>query len=188
MTINDYFIEQAREHNRLMYRPLKQLSTNAILKKLNKQTSTKAILKKLNKQTKNFRRSRDAHFAHSDLVERNREHEKQQPTQEAQPKAEALENRTSKGKKAATAGKRKCQLHALIWRVYLYLKQTKGKATAPQIWNELRYRHTEHDTDEIIQEVTEGLIQWVSFWGNEPKFKKGCLSPTITRLKKNPPF
>jgi hypothetical protein len=87
-----------------------------------------------------------------------------------------------------TPNERENQLHTLIWRVRLHLIQTKGKATAPQIWNEIRHRHTEHDTDEIIQEVTADLILWKSFHGNEPRFKKSSLSPTITKLKKKPPF
>lgn len=87
-----------------------------------------------------------------------------------------------------TSNKRECQLHTLIWRVYLHLMNAKGKATAQQVWYEIQHRHREYDEEGIIQEVTADLIQWESFHRNETRFKKSSLSPTITKLKKTPPF
>ncbi|WP_150047320.1 hypothetical protein [Methylomonas rhizoryzae] len=80
------------------------------------------------------------------------------------------------------------QLHVLIWRVFLALKSKGGKPTAQDIWNEIRFRHSEHDVDNIIQEVTADVIEWRSCYGNESILNRGSFDKTLSNLKKNPPF
>jgi hypothetical protein len=69
---------------------------------------------------------------------------------------------------------RASQLHSFIWRVRQHIYST-GKGSAQKVWNEIRRHHDQHDTDEIIQEVTATEILWRSVYGNEPKFKRTSL-------------
>jgi len=80
------------------------------------------------------------------------------------------------------------QLHCLIWRAYQHLLSKSGKVTAQQVWDEIRYRHKNHDEDEIIQEVTHELIEWCSRQGNEQNLKRSSFDKTLSNLKANPPF
>lgn len=93
--------------------------------------------------------------------------------------APAVEN---KGKDTRTN-----QLHALIWRARQYV-YSSGTGSAQKVWNEIQHRHKQHDTDEIIQEVTAIEILWRSGYGNEPSFKRSSLDSLLSRLKKSPPF
>ncbi|MCK9609433.1 MAG: hypothetical protein M0R33_23645 [Methylomonas sp.] len=85
-------------------------------------------------------------------------------------------------------GTKKNQLRILIWRVYLALKSLNDKTIAQDVWNEIRYRHSEHDLDNIIQEVTADVIEWRSCYGNEPSLSRGSFDKTLSNLKKKPPF
>lgn len=82
---------------------------------------------------------------------------------------------------------RASQLHKLIWRVRHYIYKD-GKGSAQKVWDEIRHRHKQHDTDEIIQEVTATEILWCSAYGSEPKFQRSSLDSLLSRLKKSPPF
>lgn len=82
---------------------------------------------------------------------------------------------------------RASQLHALIWRIRQHVYNA-GKGSAQKVWNEIQHRHKQHDTDEIIQEVTATEILWCSAYGNEPKFQRSSLDSLLSRLKKSPPF
>ncbi|WP_341328804.1 hypothetical protein [Methylotuvimicrobium sp. KM2] len=83
---------------------------------------------------------------------------------------------------------RENQLHALIWRVYQSLCGEGKKATAHDIWKEVKSNGRKHDEGEILNEVTNDEILWTSTYGNEQRFKRRSLDSLLTRLKKNPPF
>ncbi len=104
---------------------------------------------------------------------------------DTQPQAEAAKN---KGIGSIKNGKKENQLHKLIWRVYLFLAGKKKRKTAQAVWNEIQQRHTNHDTDNIIQEVVGNQICWCSGYGNEQTFKRSTLDKTLSNLKKKPPY
>lgn len=79
------------------------------------------------------------------------------------------------------------QLHALIWRVRQFVYKD-GEGSAQKVWIEIRHRHEQHDTEEIIQEVTAAEILWRSAGGSEQKFRRRSLDSLLSRLKNSPPF
>jgi hypothetical protein len=99
---------------------------------------------------------------------------------EPQAKAPAVEDN---GKDTRTS-----QLHSLIWRVRQHVYSNGKGGSAQKVWNEIQYRHEQHDTDKIIQQVTATEILWRSVYGNEPKLQRRCLDALLNRLKKSPPF
>ena len=84
--------------------------------------------------------------------------------------------------------KRGNQLHALIWRVYQSLCGEGKKATAHDVWREVKSNGRKHDEGEILNEVTNDEILWTSTYRNEQRFQKSSLDSLLSRLKKNPPF
>lgn len=80
------------------------------------------------------------------------------------------------------------QLHVFIWRVYQFLNANGEKSTAQKVWNEIQHRYKQHDTKNIIQEVTADVIFWCSSYGNEQQLKRSSFDKTLSNLKKNPPF
>lgn len=84
-----------------------------------------------------------------------------------------------------TGNKRDSQLHQLFWRVYQHLTvEGTKKVKAQMVWNELQYRHVNHDTDKIIQEIDVAQILWSSCYDNEQKFQRGSFDKTLSELKK----
>lgn len=81
--------------------------------------------------------------------------------------------------------KRASQLHDLIWRVYLALKnQSSKRIKAQDVWLEIQHRRIQYDTDEIIQEVTGKKILWKSAYGHEQNFVRSSLDPLLSDLKR----
>lgn len=87
-----------------------------------------------------------------------------------------------------TGSQRQSELHHFIWRVRLSLIGRKKRHTWLDVWREIENNHTQHDKDDIIEEVKDGVIFWCSSGGTEQKLKKTILCKTITGLKKKPPF
>jgi hypothetical protein len=87
-----------------------------------------------------------------------------------------------------TGSQRQSELHHFIWRVRLSLIGRKKRYTWLDVWREIENNHTQHDKDDIIEEVKDGVIFWCSSGGTEQKLKKTILCKTITGLKKKPPF
>ena len=83
---------------------------------------------------------------------------------------------------------RQSQLHVLIWRVYQFLFNQQDKVTAIMVWNEIQENYKEHDTENIIQEVANGVISWRSYTYTEQEFSIRSISKTLSNLKRNPPF
>lgn len=97
-----------------------------------------------------------------------------------EPQAEAVGSSDTQAKES--------QLHVFIWRVYQFLNANGKKSTAQKAWNEIQHRHKQHDTENIIQEVTTDVIIWCSGYGNEQQLKRSSFDKTLSNLKKNPPF
>ncbi|OAI11356.1 hypothetical protein A1359_14510 [Methylomonas lenta] len=106
----------------------------------------------------------------------------------AVPEIDDPEPKTETTRKTIGKGTRRSQLHLLIWRVYQSLVSTTDKVTAQDVWQEIRFRFAEYDTDKIIQEVTADVIEWRSCYGNEPSLSRGTFDKTLSNLKKKPPF
>jgi len=88
---------------------------------------------------------------------------------------------------SGTTTERQSQLYIFIWRVHQFLSQ-KMKPTAQQLWNEIKHRHENHDTEKIIQEVDCEQILWCSGYGNEQRLQRISFDKTLSNLRKNPPF
>ena len=86
-----------------------------------------------------------------------------------------------------TPTERQSQLYIFIWRVHQFLSQKK-KPTAQKLWNEIQYRHGDHDTDKIIQEVDHEHILWCSGYDNEQKLQRSSFDKTLSNIRKTPPF
>lgn len=84
------------------------------------------------------------------------------------------------------------QLHCLVWKIREHLLENKKeneKVTTREIWSELKNNYANHDSDEIIQEITGDKIYWTSFYGNECKpLSKTSFPSLISKLKKKPPL
>lgn len=102
----------------------------------------------------------------------------------AVPEIDDPEPKTETTRKTIGKGTRRSQLHLLIWRVYQSLVSTTDKVTAQDVWQEIRFRFAEYDTDKIIQEVTADVIEWRSCYGNEPSLSRGTFDKTLSNLKK----
>ena len=102
--------------------------------------------------------------------------------QESEPQAEDLKNKI----KHIKTDERQSQLYIFIWRVYQFLIKNE-KTTAQKLWNEIQHRHKNHDTEGIIQEVTESQISWCSGYGNEQRLLRTSFNKTLSNIKKSPP-
>jgi len=79
--------------------------------------------------------------------------------------------------------KRSNQLHCLIWRIRQYLLESQNeKVTAKLIWDELKNHHENHDSEEIIQEVTRDKIVWISFNGHEQSLARKSFPSAVAKL------
>jgi len=74
------------------------------------------------------------------------------------------------------------QLHTLFIEAFLSLS-AKGKPTAQEVWNEIRYRYSEYEEGGIIKGVTADTISWVSKYGVEQNFKRSGFDCTLSGLK-----
>ena len=79
---------------------------------------------------------------------------------------------------------RKCQLHELIWKVYLSLCDRGRKPTAKDVWAEIEKNYEDYDDECIIQEVTDEEILWKSKNGNEQKLQRNSFDPVLSKTKK----
>ena len=79
---------------------------------------------------------------------------------------------------------RKCQLHELIWKVYLSLCDRGRKPTAKDVWAEIEKNYEDYDDECIIQEVTDEYIFWKSTGGNNQKLHRKSFDPVLSKIKK----
>jgi hypothetical protein len=79
---------------------------------------------------------------------------------------------------------RESELHRFIERVYdaLYSEFNRSP-TSTQVYNAIRARHEEFDTDDIIQEVTAHKISWASSHGHEQDMQKSTVRNIVSKIR-----
>lgn len=76
------------------------------------------------------------------------------------------------------------QFHDLIWKIFCSLREEYSHPTGTQVWRRLQRRYHEFDTEEIIQEIKNGLVFWRNASGEEKHHKKDTLiKSTLKRVK-----
>lgn len=84
-------------------------------------------------------------------------------------------------KEKNTPDKRENELHIFLMRV---MKAMEGKKPfAKAVWMEVEGNYKEYDGNNIIQEVTDDAIYWVSSHGNEDSLSRSVFDKTISTLK-----
>ncbi len=80
-----------------------------------------------------------------------------------------------------TPDKRESELHIFLMHV---MKAMEGKKPfAKAVWMEVERNYKEYDGNNIIQEVTDDAIYWVSSHGNEDSLSRSVFDKTISTLK-----
>jgi hypothetical protein len=83
------------------------------------------------------------------------------------------------------SSKRSNALHDLIAIVDCHLRhRLQKKPTAHQVWKELRENYQQHDSDEIIQEISQNEIAWCSIYGNESSIKRKSFNAILSKLRR----
>ncbi|MEZ5452887.1 MAG: hypothetical protein R3E93_08760 [Thiothrix sp.] len=84
-------------------------------------------------------------------------------------------------KEKSTPDKRKNELHTFLMRV---IKTMEGRKTsAKEDWREIKINYERYDTDNIIQEVTDGEICWISSHGHEDTMSWSTFQKERSKLR-----
>ena len=82
--------------------------------------------------------------------------------------------------------KRTNQLHELIMKIALTMKEELGKKpSSRKLMKKIERDYLEYDEEAIIQEVTDKGIDWNSKYGNEQHLKWSSFDVTFSKLWKN---
>lgn len=81
-------------------------------------------------------------------------------------------------------GKRVCEIHLLIKRVFYALREESGcPPTGHDVFRRIELRHKEYDTHGIIDEVRNQCIFWTSMRGYAQKMTFRTLENVVSKIR-----